>query len=166
MKEIDIWGDNRFDTFTNTRIACRGVIVNSNGKILVSREENTDFWLIPGGGLEQDEALEGCCIREVLEETGYVVRPLNEFLILNEYYGDYKFVSHYFECKIIGEGQQRLTDAERVNGLIPKWIDIQEFLSILGKHQDYAATNEEKRGAYLREYTALLEYLREKTDDF
>lgn len=162
MKEIDIWGDNRFNTFANTRIACRGIIIN-NEQILVTREENTDFWLIPGGGLELEESLEECCAREILEETGYIVGPLNEFLIVNEYYGDYKFISHYFECEVVGEGKQKLTDAEQANGLVPKWIDLQEFLCILGKHQDYVAINEEKRGAYLREYTALSEYLKSKS---
>ncbi len=34
------------------------------------------------------------------------------------------------------------------------------MLQLFGRHQDYAATNEERRGAYLREYTALTEYLR------
>ena len=36
---------------------------------------------------------------------------------------------------------------------------IVEGANIVSKHQKYAATNEEKRGAYLREYTAITEYL-------
>lgn len=41
--------------------------------------------------------------------------------------------------------------------MISKWLNINEALSIFSKHQDYAATDEEKRGIYLREYTALNE---------
>ena len=34
-----------------------------------------------------------------------------------------------------------------------------QMLEIYAKHGDYASTNEERRGAYMREYTALSEYL-------
>ena len=37
MKELDILGDNRFETFSKTRTGCRGIAVN-DGKILAYRE--------------------------------------------------------------------------------------------------------------------------------
>ena len=159
MKELEILGENRFETYTKTRTGCRGIIVK-DGKILVSREEKSDYWLIPGGGLEPQESLEDCCVREALEETGYIVKPLKQFLTLNEYYEEYKYVSHYFVCEVIGTGHQQLTEAEQERGLVPKWIPIEEFLAIVEKHQEYVETNEEKRGAYQREYVALCEYLK------
>lgn len=72
MKTIDIYGDNRFEKQTKTRVACRGIVL-SKGNILLSYEVNTDQWFIPGGGLEADESLEECCSRELAEETGCVV---------------------------------------------------------------------------------------------
>ena len=158
MKEIDILGANRFETYSKTRIGCRGIIVQ-NGKLLVSREEVSDYWMLPGGGLEKNETLTACCAREVLEETGYIVKPMEEFLIMNEYYEEYRYISHFFICKVIGQGEQKLTEVEKKRGLIPKWVDVPFFVDIVSKHQKYAATNEEKRGAYLREYTAITEYL-------
>ena len=158
MKELDILGDNRYETFSKMRTGCRGIVVN-DGKILVSREANVDYWLIPGGGLEEGETLVECCVREVLEETGYIVEPVEEYLLVNEYYEEYKYVTHYFICKMIGVGHQNLTEEEKSRGLIPKWLDLQELLSIFSEHQKYAETNEMKRGAYLREYTALKEFL-------
>ena len=100
-----------------------------------------------------------CCAREVLEETGYLVEPIEEFLVMNEYYGEYRYISHFFICKVVGQGKQQLTAIEKMRGLVPKWVDIQFFLNIVSKHQEHASTNEEKRGAYLREYTAITEYL-------
>ncbi len=158
MKEINILGANRFETYSKTRIGCRGIVIQ-NGKLLVSREEVTDYWMLPGGGLEKNETLEECCVREVLEETGYIVEPIKEFLVMNEYYEEYRYISHFFVCKVLGQGEQKLTEVEKMRGLIPKWIDIQFFLDIVSKHQDYAAANEEKRGAYLREHTAITQYL-------
>lgn len=158
MKEIDILGANRFETYSKVRIGCRGIVIHED-KLLVSREEISDYWLLPGGGLEKNETLVECCVREVLEETGYLTEPIKEFLVMNEYYEEYRYISHFFICRLIGEGEQKLTKAEQMRGLIPKWVDIPFFLDIVSKHQEYADTNEEKRGAYLREYTAITEYL-------
>ncbi len=157
MKEIEISGANRFETFTKTRSGSRAVIL-SDGKILLSHETRSGWWLVPGGGLEADETPEACCVREVEEETGYLVRPVQEFLILREYYEEYCYISHYFICEITGSGQMNLTEAERKRGLEPQWIPLQEAVELFSRHQDYADVSEEKRGSYLREYTALQAY--------
>ena len=85
MKEIEISGANRFETYTKTRAGSRAVILR-DGMILLSHETVTGWWLVPGGGMENGETSEMCCVREVEEETGYMVRPLQEFLTLYEYY--------------------------------------------------------------------------------
>ena len=108
MKEIDILGANRFETYSKLRIGCRGIVIQDE-KLLVSREEISDYWMLPGGGLEKDETLTECCAREVLEETGYLVEPIEEFLVMNEYYGEYRYISHFFICKVVGQGKQQLT---------------------------------------------------------
>ena len=53
----------------------------------------------------------------------------------------------------------RLTEAEIRRGVTPQWIPLQEALHIFSRHQEYAETDEEKRGAFLREYMALTEYM-------
>lgn len=158
MKEIEILGANRFETFTKTRTGCRAVILRE-GKILLSHETGTGWWLVPGGGLEQGETPEECCIREVEEETGLLVKPLRQFLTLYEYYEEYRYISHYFICEITGQGQMRLTENEAARGLEPAWLPLSEAIELFSKHQSYADTNEEKRGSYQREYTALTEFL-------
>lgn len=154
MEILDIYGKNRFEKYTKTREACRGIVV-SNEKILLTYEVNLDQWFIPGGGLECDETFEACCIRELIEETGYIVKPLKHYLTINEYYEEWFFTSHYFICEIIGEAKRNLTEREILAGLEPRWIGLEEAIEIFSKHQDYADTNEMKRGAYLREYKAL-----------
>ena len=158
MKEIEILGANRFDTYSKTRAGSRAVIVR-DGEILLSHEIKSGWWLIPGGGMEADETPEQCCIRETEEETGLVVRPLQQFLTMYEYYEEYRYISHYFVCEVTGNGQMRLTEQEIARGLEPRWIPVQEAIDIYSRHQSYADVSEEKRGAYLREYTALQEYL-------
>lgn len=162
MKEIEILGANRFETFSKTRAGSRAVIVR-DGMLLLSHETVSGWWLIPGGGVEDGETPGQCCVRETEEETGLIVRPLRQFLTLYEYYEEYRYISHYFVCQVIGTGQMRLTDAEKRRGLEPKWLPLTEAVDIFSRHQSYAAVSEEKRGSYLREFTALGEYLRQTT---
>lgn len=158
MWEIDILGDNRFETYTKTRVACRAIVRKAD-QILVSREEAVDCWLLPGGGLEAGETLRECCIREVLEETGYLVEPVEEYLVIHEYYEEYRYTTHFYICEITGEGQRHLTEFEKTRGLVPMWVDISFFDGIVSDYQAYAVTNEERRGAYQREHTAITAYL-------
>lgn len=157
VKTIEIHGANAYETFSKTRVGCRGIVIKDS-RMLISHEVNADYYLIPGGGLEENETLEECCVREVCEETGYIVKTNCHFLTMNEYYEEYKYVSHYFICDIIGKSEQNLTASEMKRGLIPEWVDLDTMLKIYSKHNDFATTNEEKRGAYLREYTALTHY--------
>ena len=158
MREINIFGANRFENHTTTREGSRAVIVR-DGEILLSRETRSGWWLIPGGGMEEGETPEACCVRETEEETGLIVRPLRQFLTLYEYYEEYRYISYYFECEVTGSGRMRLTDAEKQRGLEPRWLSLQEAVDVFSRHQSYASVSEEKRGSYLREYTALQEYL-------
>ena len=158
MKTVEILGANRFETFSKTRAGSRAVVVR-DGSILLSHETIPGWWLIPGGGMEEGETPEACCIREVEEETGFIVKPLRQFLTLYEYYEEYRYISHYFVCVITGTGQMRLTDAEKRRGLEPQWLPLEDAVGIFSRHQEYAGIHEEQRGSYLREYTALKEYL-------
>ena len=156
METIQILGDNRFETHTKFRTACRGVIVE-NGNILLTYETNRDQWFIPGGGQEAGESLKECCVRELAEETGYAVEPLDPFLVIHEYYEEWLYSSYYFPCRVTGQTQRRLTERERAAGLEPRWIPFKDALAIFSRHREYAY-DEMKRGAYLREYKALLSY--------
>ena len=71
MKEIEILGANRFEAFTKTRAGSRAVIVR-DGRMLLTHETVSGWWLVPGGGLEEGETPEECCVREVEEETGII----------------------------------------------------------------------------------------------
>ena len=154
MKTIEIVGQNYFGRWTRERTACRGVVIE-DGRILLSYAVRDDLWMIPGGGLEAGEDEGTCCVRELAEETGRVVLPSDCALELDEYYEDCKYVSRYFFGAVVGRCRPRLTEAEKRMGLEPRWLPVEEALQIFSRHADYAATDEERRGIYQREYTAL-----------
>ncbi|HLB66115.1 MAG TPA: NUDIX hydrolase, partial [Candidatus Saccharimonadales bacterium] len=71
------------------RVAVRGIIV-SNGKLLCARlkayggKQATDYWCVPGGGIDIGEAAIPALEREIFEETG--VKPsVGSLLYLQQY---------------------------------------------------------------------------------
>ncbi len=154
MKTIEIVGQNYFGRWTHERTACRGVVIE-DGRILLSYAVRDDLWMIPGGGLEADEDEGTCCVRELAEETGRVVLPSDCALELDEYYEDTRYVSRYFFGAVVGRCAPKLTEAERRMGLESRWLPVAEALQIFSRHAEYTDTDEERRGIYQREYTAL-----------
>ena len=137
------------------RNSSRGLIIR-DGKVLLSYETNTDVYMSPGGGVEAGESLEECCKRELREETGYKVEVITHFLTVNEYSFETLYVSNYFICKIIGKGEQSLTDIEIEHGIVPEWVEISKALEMLG---DNLSKREDIGSLYKREYTMINKYL-------
>lgn len=151
---VEIVGANYFGKWDKTRTACRGIIIRDN-KLLLSYETVTGQWMLPGGGLEAGENEHECCIREVAEETGFLIRPTECVLEIDEYYEDFKWVNRYFFGEVIGETTLRLIEREKDVGMEPRWLPVDEIIRIFSEHASYADTDEMRRGMYLREYTAL-----------
>ncbi len=155
IETITQYAKNYSDPPEKERVASRGLVIKDN-KILLSYEKNTDVYMTPGGGLEKDETIEECCVRELKEETGYLVNPLNRFVIINEYCFETMYVSNYFICEVVGKAEQSLTEIEVEHGITPVWIDIGEALKIFGA---YDSKREDIASLYLREFTVINKYI-------
>ena len=156
MKTIEIRGDNRRTSPSKIREASRGIILCED-QILLSYAHSKDLWMIPGGGMEKPESREECCIRELAEETGYIVRPIRHFLTIDEYYNEWLYRSYYYTCEPVDKIEPNLTKAEKCISLETRWVPLKKALEIFSKHQNYIGKDEIKYGSYLREYSALLE---------
>ena len=51
MKRVEIVGDDYEGQWDRLRIACRGIVIE-DGKVLLSYEQTTGQWVLPGGGRE------------------------------------------------------------------------------------------------------------------
>ena len=154
MKTIEIVGKNYFGHWTHERTACRCIVIE-DGRVLLSYAARDDLWMIPGGGLEAGEDEGTCCVRELAEETGRIVLTSACVLEIDEYDEDCKYVSRYFFGAVVGRCQIKLTEAEQRMGLEPRWLPGEEALHIFSRHADYTDVDEERRGIYQREHTAL-----------
>ena len=154
IEVINQYAETYSDPPERERIAGRGIVV-CDGKILLSHELNTGVYMTPGGGLEAGETLAECCRREVREESGYEVNPLYQFLKINEYSFETKYVSNYFICEVTGEGKPTLTQTEIEHGIVPEWVPIDEALAIFGTFDEKTP---DVRSLYIRELTTINKY--------
>lgn len=136
------------------RTASRCILIKDN-KILMSYETLTDKWMIPGGGVEENESLSDCCAREMAEETGVIVVPKEKFLTIVEYFDDINYVNNYFVAEYVRETDRSPTENELLNGMQPSWICIDEIINIFSKHEELETIDPMRSGLYRREHTAL-----------
>lgn len=75
MARIDYYNDPDAPPANSLVPAASAVVTNSDGLILLHRRRDNDLWALPGGVMEFGESIAQTAVREVYEETGYVVTP-------------------------------------------------------------------------------------------
>jgi len=69
-----IYGE-RIGKQAELRVGCSAIIFDPmRGRALLTRRSDNGRWCLPGGGMDPGESAPEACAREVLEETGLVVR--------------------------------------------------------------------------------------------
>ncbi|SFD51275.1 NUDIX hydrolase [Bacillus sp. UNCCL81] len=97
-------------------IGATGICINHKGQILMVLQGKPDehkLWAPPSGGLEQNETIEECCKRELLEETGYEVEIIKQLFIKEGISYGFQVEVHYFEVRIIG-GNVKIQDPDQL----------------------------------------------------
>lgn len=90
-----------------------GVILVQKGKVLLSKQhasEGRDFWVLPGGGLKEDEGLLDCVRREMAEETGLEVEPIRLLYLGDFFKGEKHVVDMFFLGRLLGGELKRRED--------------------------------------------------------
>jgi 8-oxo-dGTP pyrophosphatase MutT (NUDIX family) len=98
--------------------ACTAVIFDpTRQSVLLTRRSDNGQWCLPGGAMDPGESASECCAREVLEETGLVVRVGR---LIGVYFTPHKIIEYAdgnrrqslllsFEAEVIG-GELCITD--------------------------------------------------------
>ena len=112
----------------NVRVS--GIVFKEEKVALVKHENkyNGVYYLLPGGGLERDETIEECAIREVKEEIGLDVK-IKSLAYYEDVVSDDDHTLHLiFRCKIIGGKVENLDPDKKVKDII--FMDEEEFRKV------------------------------------
>lgn len=109
-----------------------GAVVVDEGRVLLVRrghEPLKGHWSLPGGLLELGEPLQAGVVREVREETGLQVEPVELIELLDRIHRDgervrYHYVIADYLCRVAGGVLKAASDAEEV-----RWVERAEWNS-------------------------------------
>ncbi len=108
------------------------VIIDDTGRVLLIRragEPLKGHWSLPGGLLELGESLLDGVQREIREETGLAVEPLELIELLDRIYREgarvrYHYVIADYLCRVTGGALQAASDADATRWVVrPEWIE-------------------------------------------
>ena len=109
-----------------------GAVVVEEGRVLLVRRGSEPLkgqWSLPGGLLELGESLAGGVVRELREETGLIVEPVELIELLDriQRQGErvrYHYVIADYLCRVTGGSLQAASDADAV-----RWVERAEWNS-------------------------------------
>lgn len=88
----DMFRQRGADTITVVRAGVGVVLLNSEGSMLLEQRSDCSLWGLPGGRIEAGESIVTAAVREVREETGFL---MNVSGLLGIYSGPYDRVVTY-----------------------------------------------------------------------
>jgi ADP-ribose pyrophosphatase YjhB (NUDIX family) len=109
-----------------------GAVVVDDGRVLLVRRGNEPLkghWTLPGGLLEVGEPLLNGVVREVREETGLTVEPVELIELLDRIHREdervrYHYVIADYLCRVSGGALRAASDADAV-----RWVERAEWNS-------------------------------------
>jgi len=111
------------------RVGVSVFVMNRGNKYLLGKRKNSHgegCWANPGGHLEFGESLEECARREVLEESGLLLKDIRFLAITNDIFE--KEQKHYVTIHLIGaaqEGEPVTKEFEKIGQW--QWFDAAAF---------------------------------------
>ena len=118
--------------FPETPLFGVGAVIVESGRVLLVRRGQEPLkgkWSLPGGMLELGESLLSGVAREVREETGLEVEPIELIELLDRVHREdnrvrYHYVIADYLCRVVGGSLQAASDADAV-----RWVERAEWNS-------------------------------------
>jgi ADP-ribose pyrophosphatase YjhB (NUDIX family) len=118
--------------FPETPLMGVGAVVVDRGRVLLvrrGREPMRGAWTLPGGLLEVGETLLSGVAREVLEETGLIVKPIELVELLERIHREHERIQYHYViadylCLVVGGELHASSDADAL-----RWAERAEWLA-------------------------------------
>ena len=108
------------------RIRTRAIIIYEDKLLSMYRErDGRIFYTFPGGGMEENETVEECVVREVFEEFGIKIKPVSKVYT----YETKNSIEHFYVAEWIS-GDFGTGDGEEFKGDITKGVYIPKMIEI------------------------------------
>jgi ADP-ribose pyrophosphatase YjhB (NUDIX family) len=133
------------------------VLFNKENKIALIGNKVNNYFLLPGGGIENDESVLEGVKRECKEETGCQIDILDALGITEDFREreSKRCISYGYSAKVISQGRPSLTENELDIGAYVKWISISEAIEL------FLAQEEKVRKGEVRFYNTCFNVFRD-----
>lgn len=117
------------------RILAVAVLVKDNDVLLIHRRNSKEYYVFPGGGVEEGESVEQAVLRELKEETSITAEIVKLLLHIN--YDDdtenYVYLCGYVsgEPKLDDNAPEKQKMLEGVEYYDPLWVKISDIKNML-----------------------------------
>jgi 8-oxo-dGTP diphosphatase len=117
--------------FPSAPLIAIGAVIVQDGRVLLVRRGRAPLkghWTLPGGVLELGESLHEGVVREVFEETGLTVLPVELIELIDRIHREVTRIQfHYviadYLCRVTGGELKAASDADEV-----RWLERDEWL--------------------------------------
>jgi len=137
ITDKDITGADRICRNEPRRVV-RAVLLDENDQVAVLYIGKCNFYILPGGGIEDGEKPEQALRREALEETGCRCEIVRELGIVEENGAsrDYFEKSYCYLARVAGEkGALNLTEEETLEDTRLEWHGIYRAADLIKKQE-------------------------------
>lgn len=116
------------------RIRASAIIVEDSSILLINQDVPTKefpVWLPPGGGVQLGESTEEALVREVMEETGLLVKPVTLRYIHEFIQNPFHAIEFYYLCEVdsgtlkTGSDPEHNSESQIIHHA--KWIPLTEI---------------------------------------
>lgn len=148
LRDKDIFPNaiDETDVIFEDRITGKVVLFNEEGKIALVGNAINDFFILPGGGVEEGESILDGIRRECREETGCEIEIQEALGVTEDFRSrDGKHcISFCYSAKVVSLGAPMLTEGEAKVGVYVKWLSLPEALELFAVQEEKVKAGEVK----------------------
>jgi ADP-ribose pyrophosphatase YjhB (NUDIX family) len=110
------WSEQEFG-YATPKVDVRAFILHEDRVLLLREDADEGRWTLPGGWADVNEAPSESVVREVREESGYIVKPIRLLAVLDrERQGHspafpYHVYKLFFHCEIVGGEAEKTAES-------------------------------------------------------